>query len=118
MTATDLDIDRKLAFLELGRESREALLELQPTIAERIGTIMAAFYGHMVEVPELRDMLDSKAMVSRVQAAQEKHWLNLFGAVFDRQYVEQAQRIGTAHYRHNLLPTWYMGGYCFMLNSL
>jgi two-component system sensor histidine kinase/response regulator len=118
MTGSDLDIDRKLAFLKLGRESREALRELQPVIAERIGAIMTEFYGHIVGVRELRDMLASERTIAHVQAAQEKHWLNLFRAAFDRQYVEQAQRIGDAHYRHNLLPSWYIGGYCFTLNSL
>jgi len=118
MASSDLDIDGKLAFLKLGRESREALRELQPVIAERIGAIMTEFYGHIVGIRELRDMLASERTIAHVQAAQEKHWLNLFRAAFDRQYVEQAQRIGDAHYRHNLLPSWYIGGYCFTLNSL
>jgi two-component system sensor histidine kinase/response regulator len=118
MTDSDLDIDRKLAFLKLGCESREALRELQPVIAERIGAIMTDFYGHITGVRELRDMLASERTIAHVQAAQEKHWLNLFRGTFDRPYVEQAQRIGDAHYRHNLLPSWYIGGYCFTLNSL
>jgi two-component system, sensor histidine kinase and response regulator len=118
MSSSDLDIDRKLAFLKLGRESREALREIEPVIAERIGAIMTEFYEHILDVRELREMLANERTIAHVQAAQEKHWLSLFRAGFDRQYVEQAQRIGDAHYRHNLLPSLYIGGYCFMLNSL
>jgi len=118
MTSSDLDIDAKLAFLKLDYESREALRELQPVIANRIGAIMTEFYGHILAVPALRDMLASERTIAHVQVAQEKHWLNLFRAAFDGHYMEQARRIGDAHYRHNLLPSWYIGGYCFTLNSL
>jgi methyl-accepting chemotaxis protein len=42
----------------------------------------------------------------------------LFQAEFDQAYKDKARRIGEAHHRSDLSPTWYLGGYCFALNEL
>jgi signal transduction histidine kinase/CheY-like chemotaxis protein len=118
MAGTVFDIDGKLAFLGLDPASAEALRELQPVVAARIGAIMAEFYGHIGGVAELDGMFGDEAARARVQTAQAAHWLSLFGARFDERYVARTQRIGQAHHRHNLEPGWYIGGYCFMLNRL
>jgi signal transduction histidine kinase/DNA-binding response OmpR family regulator len=116
--AVSHDSDSRSEFLGLDAENRRLLRQFRPVVAERIERIIADFYGHIGSVPELAAMLGEGVHMGRLRAAQSAHWLQLFDAAFDQDYVERTRRIGDAHYRHRLAPSLYMGGYCFILNSL
>ena len=118
MSSTDKDFRTKLEFLQLDSDSREALRGFRNTLESEIDKVLAGFYAHVGALPDLKAMLGSDENIGRVRAAQGKHWLNLFNAEFDNTYFETVKRIGDAHYKHNLSPSWYMGGYCFALCKL
>jgi methyl-accepting chemotaxis protein len=80
--------------------------------------VLDQFYAHVGAQPGLGAMLGSEANVKRVRAAQKLHWLTLLEANFDDNYYAKVRTIGEAHFRHNLPPTIYMGGYCFALNQI
>ncbi|MGB3051376.1 MAG: protoglobin domain-containing protein, partial [Polyangiales bacterium] len=47
----------------------------------------------------------------------KSHWLNtLFSKNLGKAQFDRAEQIGLAHVRVGLTPSWYMGGYCYMLN--
>ncbi len=108
----DAPIRAKAAFLGLGQESLEALRAFRPIVEERIDAIMDEFYAHVTANGDLRAMLGDAASVERVKAAQRRHWLALFAGKLDGDYVATTRRVGLAHYRTQLSPAWYMGGYC------
>ncbi|HLF58687.1 MAG TPA: globin-coupled sensor protein [Alphaproteobacteria bacterium] len=118
MSSSEMDFRTKLEFLKMDSESKEALRSFRTILESKIDKVLEGFYAHVGAIPELRAMLGSDTNISRVRAAQGKHWLNLFTAEFDGTYFETVKRIGDAHYKNNLSPSWYMGGYCFALNSI
>ena len=118
MSTGDMDFRTKLEFLRMDSESKEALRGFRKVLESEIDKVLGAFYAHVGAIPELRAMLGSDSNIARVRQAQGKHWLNLFTAEFDQGYFDTVKRIGDAHYKNQLSPSWYMGGYCFALNSL
>jgi methyl-accepting chemotaxis protein len=118
LEAKATELSAKLAFLQLDAETCTALREFREVAKRHLGGVLEGFYAHVGAIPELRAMLGGGANVARVKDAQTHHWLNLFDAQFDDEYLLMVRRIGDAHYRNKLSPSWYMGGYCFALNAL
>lgn len=118
MSSDSLDFSTKLEFLQMDLESKDALRGFRKILEPEIGKILEGFYKHVGAIPELKAMLGSDANITRVRGAQAKHWLNLFSAEFDNDYFAAVKRIGDAHYKNKLSPSWYMGGYCFAFNSM
>jgi methyl-accepting chemotaxis protein len=118
MSSPDTDFQTKLQFLKLDSESKEALRGFRKILEFDIDKVLDGFYTHVGAIPELRAMLGSDANITRVRQAQAKHWLNLFSGEFDSNYFQAVKRIGDAHYRNNLSPSWYTGGYAFALNKI
>jgi len=118
MTENHVNLDQRLEFLQLDEESRGQLRKLAPKVDAALDNILTDFYSHVLAKPELRSMFGGEAETERVKAAQANHWRGLFKAAFDDTYMQQVQRIGRAHFAHELEPRWYMGGYCFALNRL
>ncbi|WP_161958890.1 globin-coupled sensor protein [Ferruginivarius sediminum] len=112
------DITVKLDFLRLDGGSRETLREVGGCIGGNLEGVLSRFYEHVTSYPELKELLGSETNIAAVRSAQAKHWQGLFQAQFDESYREGVRRIGEAHFRHDLSQSWYMGGYCFVLNEL
>ena len=112
------DMNVKLDFLKVDNGTREVLRSMRPMLDGGIDGLLERFYAHVRAVPELRDLLGSDSKVKQVRGAQQRHWEMLFQADFDQSYKDRARRIGEAHHRTDLSPTWYIGGYCFALNEL
>jgi methyl-accepting chemotaxis protein len=112
------DMTVKLDFLKVDDDTRQVLRGMRPMLDGGIEGLLERFYAHVRAVPELRDLLGSEDKVRQVRGAQRRHWEMLFQAEFDQSYKDRARRIGEAHHRTELSPTWYLGGYCFALNEL
>jgi methyl-accepting chemotaxis protein len=87
-----------------------------------ISTILAegidAFYRHIAEFPETKRFFRSPDHMAHAKAAQIKHWERVLEARFDEAYFQSVSKIGETHHRIGLSPTWYIGGYDFLLNTL
>ncbi|HLB80973.1 MAG TPA: globin-coupled sensor protein, partial [Dongiaceae bacterium] len=118
MSKIDTDLDLKLEFLKMDKASRQALQGFREIVKSHLPEVLDGFYGHVGAIPELRQLVGSDSNIARLKDAQTKHWLGLFSAEFDRSYQDNVRRIGDAHFRNKLSPSWYMGGYCFALNGL
>jgi methyl-accepting chemotaxis protein len=118
MSDTKIELNTRLDFLQINQASREALREFRKVAESGIDGVLDAFYKHVGANRQLLAMLGSESNIARVKDAQKKHWLNMFTAEVDHTYMSAVKRIGDAHFRNKLSPTWYMGGYCFALNQL
>ncbi|WP_185961253.1 globin-coupled sensor protein [Telmatospirillum sp. J64-1] len=107
-----------LAFLQINESCISFLRLFKPTLEKNLGQIIMAFYQHMMNTPETREIIGGPDNIERLKAAQKEHWLQLFSGNFDEAYFQRALRIGHAHKQIGLEPRWYMGGYCFILNKL
>jgi len=117
-TTSGTRTEERNRFLLIDADTRATLREFRPHLDKALRGVLDAFYNHISQVPELRALLGTGDNIERLKGAQSRHWSHLFEGSFDDQHLAQAQRIGETHFRIDLKPTWYMGGYCFVLTHL
>ncbi len=117
-TVTDTDrTDHRLDLLQINSEVCRTLNAVAPLVDHHLGAILDDFYRHLGGFDETRTMLCGRS-AERLKQAQQQHWQQLFAGVFDDRYRQHARAVGHAHERTGLQPTWYIGGYGFILARL
>lgn len=113
-----IDLTEKLDFLAIDEPVSDALAAFRQTAQTELDDVLDAFYNHVTARPNLAAMLGNDSNIRHVRSAQKNHWLTLMTGRFDEAYLNKVRSIGQAHFKHDLSPAWYMGGYAFALNQL
>lgn len=116
--STDATLAERLDFLRIDAETRSLLTDFLPTLRQALPDILATFYQHVRRYPGLAGMFQGATAMDRASKAQSEHWIKLFAARFDEDYVTSVRRVGLMHSRIGLEPRWYIGGYTFILGHL
>ncbi len=111
-------LQERLAFLLVNDDTRAALADFLPTLRGALPDLLAKFYDHLRQWPEMVGMFQGAPAMERAKKAQESHWENLFSGRFDEKYVASVRKIGLMHSRIGLDPRWYIGGYSFIFGHL
>lgn len=114
MTTNTLSEHRQ--FYQIEPEDEKIARALWSVVEPQLPEVLAGFYVHIKTVPHLNKLVGDQ--VPRLIAAQTKHWGALFTDGITDEYLERARRIGLAHVRVGLDPTWYIGGYSYTLSQL
>ena len=109
-------LSERLKFFRYTEEDRDLARSVWPLFRDALPDILQEFYAHVKTVPHLAALVGDQQ--SRLVAAQLAHWQGLFSQGPDEAYLERAVRIGLAHVRIGLDPSWYIGGYSFALTRL
>jgi rsbT co-antagonist protein RsbR len=116
---TGLDADQqaeRLAYFDLGAADCEVLRNLAPLARRSVDGIVAEFYEHLLRFPELEALLhDEPDRLERLKGAQRAYFLDLTEGRFDEEYFEGRLRVGDAHQRVGLRPSWYLGAFALYL---
>ncbi|MDP3868862.1 protoglobin domain-containing protein, partial [Phenylobacterium sp.] len=112
------NIGQRLDFIGLEPNEVTALRSLRPLMKGVIPTALNALYERILTFPELARLFPSDAAVASVKNRQREHWERIFEAQFDKGYAAGALRVGEAHARIGLNPSWYIGGYATVLQQL
>jgi uncharacterized protein YoxC len=111
-------IQERLEFSEIGEETRQALLSMEPLLREKLPVVLESFYKHIAKYPHLSNMFGGPEGMGRALKAQEKHWINIMQADFGEDYFRSSERIGRRHNLIGLEPQWYIGGYALIASDL
>lgn len=110
-------IKRQLRFLDIDSDTSSTLRDHEELFESSIDDILDRFYEHILNEPEIAALFEDDESVRRAREAQKHHWLTtLFAMKLGRAQFDQAERIGRAHVGIGLVPSWYLAGYCFVLN--
>jgi hypothetical protein len=108
----------RLDFLQIDEDTVEQLQQARRILEPALDEMLERFYDHILEEPNIRRLLADDATIERARSAQKEHWLStLFDGILDSDYFDKAHKIGIAHARIGLTPSWYIGGYCQMLGQ-
>jgi len=114
-SGSNVSLDRKvrIAFMRIEPRTGELLRALWPHIEPKLPAILEGFYSHVGSVPALTKLVGAES--SRLKGAQSRHWKLLFEGHFDESYMKAVNTIGQVHFRIDLEPRWYIGGYNYVL---
>lgn len=112
------DMRQRLGFHAINDSVSATLREHHSYISSILAEGIDAFYRHVAEFPETKRFFRSPDHMAHARAAQIKHWERVLEARFDEAYFQSVSKIGETHHRIGLSPTWYIGGYDFLLNTL
>lgn len=103
--------EQRLRFLGITEHDVLRLREFRPVLEKHIPAIEDAFYSHLLQFPEIAQLLSDHTTVARLKKLQRDYLLRLFEAQFDDAYFEDRLRIGKTHERVGLAPRWYLMAY-------
>jgi methyl-accepting chemotaxis protein len=117
-TADSIDLDKRLEFLGVDRETRERLRKLKPVVDKAIGPALEAFYERVAREPQTARFFSNPAHMAAAAQRQRQHWMVIAAAEYDGNYGANVRAIGNAHARLGLEPRWYIGGYALVVERL
>ena len=115
---TNATLKKRVAFINLDETDRRLMREFMPVLEKELPGILDKFYAQIAKFPEIAQFFSDKTRINRASTAQSQHWLRLFSGRFDDDYYASVKAIGLMHSRIGLDPSWYMGGYSFILGHL
>ena len=116
--ADDLQRSQRLRFLRIDDRTSATLAEMRPLVEAGLPAIANDFYAYLVQWPNLSALLGDSGRIAKLKEAQNEHWLDLLRGTFDDATFQRSVAIGMAHERTGVAPSWYLGGYCFVLEQL
>jgi rsbT co-antagonist protein RsbR len=117
MNITEQELARRKEMLQFGPEDEERLQKLGPVSDNYAGSVIDAFYKHLLSFEELKAYFPDGATVARVKAKQKAYFLRLTQGNYDLDYAEERLRIGAVHEQINLPVKSYLGMYSFYLRE-
>jgi signal transduction histidine kinase len=100
-----------LEFFALDEHELDTLAELRPIFEDHSGSLVDAFYAHLLRFPSTSNLLENDGVRTRLLAAQQRYLMSLADPVIDRRYAADRVAIGSAHERTGLETKWYLGAY-------
>ena len=110
------DLDQRLEFLKIDSETKDILRQNAPVLEKNFDAILAEFYDHLTRYPQLAEKFAGD--LHTVRNKQKNHWRTLFSGEFSEQYYNTVKHIGGIHYKVQLKPQWYIGGYAFAMCAI
>jgi len=104
-------LETRLKLMNIDHRTVTELHKARDILAPVLVQLLNKFYLYIEANPELQAYFPDDSTYDRARSAQEKHWLALLDARFDRAYFENTIDIGRVHARIGLTLDIYISGY-------
>lgn len=115
---TEKSILEKINMIDLTRKDLQIIRCIQPLIETHIEPLVTYFYDKILEVNELKHIIETTSSVERLRKTLRAHVIEMFSGQLDNHFFEKRIRVAKAHFRIGLQPSWYMGAFQNLLNFL
>jgi signal transduction histidine kinase len=105
------ELDRRLAFLELGPEDRSRLFDLKRTLSRSTDEFVGEFYNHLLSFADTARLLTDSALVERLKTAQKTHLESMLNAEWNEEYAKRRRHVGDMHAEAGVSPEIFVGAY-------
>ncbi|MGE3807600.1 MAG: diguanylate cyclase [Gemmataceae bacterium] len=112
------EILARRAFLNFTADDEQHLRLIHEAIADDVDGIIAEFYAHLFQFPQLDRFLNEPAVRQRLQQLQRRYLLELGQHSAGLDYFESRLRTGVVHERVGLEQKWYLGGYAVLFERI
>lgn len=108
MRITDFEVEHRKILFSFSNADAQLLLSCKPTIEQNIDSIVTEFYRMQTSVAEIALLIGDADTLARLRSAQRRYILDLFGGLYDLEYVNNRLRIGLVHKRIGVEPKLYL----------
>lgn len=108
MRISEFDISHRKKLLVFTDAEARALHSFQPIIQAGIDELVAKFYESQTNIAEISLLIGDADTLVRLRTAQRRYVLDLFGGMYDLEYVNNRLRIGLVHKRIGVEPKLYL----------
>ncbi|WP_057914845.1 protoglobin domain-containing protein [Peribacillus muralis] len=112
------DVKLQVHIIELDESDLKLIHAFKDTIEPQVEDIVDSFYVTILQVPELKEIINKHSTVEKLRKTLISHMLSLFNGVIDDQFVELRKKVAKTHYRIGLQPRWYPSGFQSVQNFL
>lgn len=114
----DAAIATRKAYLQLTPDDCANLNLLHRGLAGTERFLADSFYQHLQNFSETARFVTNEKTLKRLKQSQSAYFNSLTAGVYDRDYIHDRLKVGLAHERIGLEPTWYLGAYARYLSDL
>ena len=108
MQISDFEIKSRMNLLDLDPSALKLLASHKPIIEEHLDDIVDLFYEKQTAIDEISLLIGDSDTLKRLRDAQHAYVLDLFGGIYDMDYVNNRLRIGMVHKRIGVEPKLYL----------
>jgi signal transduction histidine kinase len=108
---SSVNLEERLAFLELTGKDRLRLHQLAQTLQPSAGDFVQAFYQHLLAFEGTAHFLQEPELVERLKVSQQRHLESMLQADWNQAYVQDRHHVGDAHAQVGILPDIFLGAY-------
>lgn len=112
------DLPLQLAMIDLTVDDLKFMKALSSLVAPHLDEVTGAFYGTILKMPKLADIINRHSSVGRLKQTLHIHVQEMFEGVIDEAYVAKRLRIAQVHIRIGLETKWYMGAFQSLEHAL
>ena len=98
-------------------KGEDALAQAASQIENHIGPVLDGFYEKMRSDPAIQKIIEKGPGVEALKKAQSAHWRVLLQGELSEDLKERCRRIGAAHVRAGLTPSYYMNSYLYLFEA-
>lgn len=103
------DIEKQLHLINLNNHEMKQLMSFQATIVRHVDEITDVFYGKILEVPDLKALIEARSTVAKLKGIVGKHVVSMFDGRLNEEVIERKRHLARMHFKMGLEPKWYMG---------
>jgi len=115
---TSSDLSDRLEFFHFNASDYEAFPHIARAVDRYALDALDHLYDQVGARAETAKLFDSPEAMSRAKTKQVEHWRRLFAGQFRPECFERAERIGDAHAKMGLPPSWHIGGYALVIEQV
>ncbi|WP_080848472.1 globin-coupled sensor protein [Cytobacillus gottheilii] len=112
------NITDKLQMLKITKTDLQYIKRVQPLIEKQVDKLTEEFYGTILQVQELQDMVNRYSSVQKLRGTLRQHIIELFNGEITEEFIKKRLRIAFIHYKIGLKPAWYMGSFQNLQNAI
>jgi len=108
MKFSDREIEKRKQLFDLRGEDIATLLSCKSAVVERLDWAIDEFYARQIDDPEIALIIGDSETLSRLKGAMRNYIVELFGGVYDNDYVNSRLRVGKVHWRIGVTPKFFL----------
>lgn len=118
MTLTEVDIERRLRFVDLEAADVERIVQLKPAVLPHIPRLTERFFTYLRRFKEADGLFLNPKVVQEAEALKAEHIAAMVSGTYDQTYVDQRLKLGRIYSNAGLDPKVFLGAFHHMMREI